>query len=162
MHFSRNNTLSRGISFLNKLKKNRIFFNSSLMKFGFSTNDIYNNTFSHENSFHSLNESLSLNRSHMFSEFGAKKISSQNPHINEEIVDQNTEKVSDKNSIKSPTKNAKSNNTNKISSNPQKNTEKENMKKVDYNANKSKKGEKKANDKSSLNKSEKNTEGIIF
>ncbi len=76
MHFSRNNTLSRGISFLNKLKKNRIFFNSSLMKFGFSTNDIYNNTFSHENSFHSLNESLSLNRSHMFSEFGAKKIKS--------------------------------------------------------------------------------------
>jgi len=158
MHFS-SNSLSRGISFLNKLKKNGIFFNSSLKKFGFSTNDIYNNTVSHENSFRSLNESWSLNRSHMFAELGAKKISSQNPHITEEIVDQTSEKVSDKKSIKSPTKKAKLNNTNKISSNPKKHTEKENMKKVDYNANKSKKGEKKANDKSSLDKSEKISEG---
>ena len=54
-------------------------------------------------------------------------------------MNQNTEKVFDKNSIQSPIKKSQSNNTNKISSNPKKNTQKENMKKVDYNANKSKK-----------------------
>lgn len=159
INFSRS-SLSRGNSFLNNLLKNGLNVCSPSTKFSFSTINNLNNEFSQQNSFSYVNDLIRFNSSSMFSEFGAKKKSSVNENIADEVIEHKTEKLTEKSSKKStPINKPISDSTKKTLTKSKKQNEKEKMEKADKNANKNKNGEKKTKVVSTINEIDKNGEG---
>lgn len=154
---------SRRFAILNRIKKIGLVVNSSSAKFGFSTINNRHYALTLQNSSDYIDEMIGLNSSNMLSEFGAKKKSYENSHIAEEVIEPNSENITDKISKKSsPAKKTKLENTDKVISKPIKQSENQIMEKADKNAIKNKKGEKKTKTVSTIEEIENKIEGVVL